>query len=406
MPDSAPPVAENPAFPMARACPFSPPPAYARLTAEEPVSRVTLQDGRPAWLITRHDTARRLLVDPRVSSDRADPGFPEVVPGIRAMAQLGRGFLLLMDQPEHTVHRRLITGEFTLKRVRAMRPRIQEIVDEHVTALLAAPDRTADLVETLAMPVPSLVICDLLGVPYGDHPFFQRCTNALVKRTGTDTDGVAAFAALREYLGELVTAKDHDPGEDLLSRLVVRYRQEGLYDHELLTGIAMLQLIAGIETTANMIPLGVAALLRHPGQLADLRADPDLMPGAVDELLRYFGIADMAVTRVAAEDIEIDGTLIRKGDGIVTAVAAVNHDERVFPDPGALDIRRDARQHMGFGHGIHLCLGANLARLELEIVWNTLFARAPGLRLAVPERELPFKTDDSVYGLHRLDVTW
>lgn len=396
-------TAPAPVFPMPRSCPFGPPAQYADLRADRPISKVTLQNGSTAWLVTRHEYVRAILGGSATSSNRLKPGFPATVANIEAFAQ--KGFLLSMDAPEHSLHRKLVTNEFTVQRTRLMRPRIQEIVDDHIDRILATEIRPIDLVRELALPVPSLVVCELLGVPYDTRDVFQRNTEILLTRTSTAEQRAEAFGALRAFFGELVAEKERNPQDDLLGRLSRRYREAGIHDHDQLTGFAMLLLLAGHETTANMISLGVAALLSDPVRVGKLRADPAEVPRAVEELLRYFSIVDFPLSRVAIEDIEIGGVLIRKGEGIIASGAAANHDEAVFPDAGTLDLTRNARGHVAFGFGVHQCLGQNLARAELDIVYSTLFARIPTLRLVLPAAELAFK-DASVYGIHRLDVTW
>jgi cytochrome P450 len=395
---------EAPTYPMPRTCPFGPPPQYAELRAEQPLSRVTLQDGSTAWLATSHEYVRALLGNPATSSNRAHPGFPATVANVQAFAQ--KGFLLSMDQPEHSLHRRMVASEFTVHRMRSLRPRIQEIVDDCVTGILAEGNRQIDLVQALSLPVPSLVICELLGVPYETRGTFQGHTDVLLDRASTPAERGACFVALREFLGDLVSSKAADPsGDDLLSRLAVKYHDARIFDHELMTGFAMLLLLAGHETTANMISLGVAALLKDPEVHATLAADPALTPNAVEELLRYFSIVDYPTARVALDDIDLGAAKVNAGEGFIASAAAANHDGRVFPQPEVLDVRRNTRGHVAFGYGVHQCLGQNLARLELEIVYNTLIARMPGIRLVKPADELPFK-DATVYGVHSLEVTW
>ncbi|MFD7034090.1 cytochrome P450 [Streptomyces sp. NPDC059917] len=391
---------------MARGCPFAPPPEYAELRAEQPVSQVRLQNGRTAWLLTRHEDVRALLSHPATTASRAHPAFPATVANVQAFAQ--KGFLLSMDSPEHLMHRRMVTGEFTAGRVRKLRPRIQEIVDACVDRILeaGATGRPVNLVEELSLPVPSLVICEILGVPYDARGIFQKNTEVLLSQASTAADREGAFGALRVFLGELVTLKAETPDDTVLGRLAVKYQDAGLYDHEHLTGFAMLLLLAGHETTANMISLGVTALLHeNPTELASLVADPSLMPGAVEELLRYLSIVDYPTSRVLLEDTEVSGTVIRADEGFIASAAAANHDPEVFPEPGRLDLRRNTSGHIAFGFGVHACLGQNLARAELEITFNTLFSRVPGLRLVDPVDQLPYK-QSTVYGLHTLEVTW
>jgi cytochrome P450 len=384
-------------FPPVRTCPYTPPAEYRDLP---PISRVPLPNGMTVWAVTRHQDVRAVLTDPRFSSDRYHPGFPrftELPTGSRFDTSL-----IGLDPPEHGPARRAVLGEFTVKRLEALRPRVQEIVDQHVDALLAGP-RPADLVTALSLPVPSLVICELLGVPYADHDFFQTRSSTLLRLDSTPEQKATASAELRGYLSDLIDAKAADPGDDLISRQLAR---DPVPERQALIALATLLLIAGHETTANMISLGAVAMLAHPDQLAALRADPGRTPHAVEELLRVFTIAEFATSRVAVADVELGGVLIRAGEGVLTVGNAANHDPDVFPDPDRVDTTRGARNHLAFGYGAHQCLGQNLARIELQVVFDTLFARVPSLRLAVGQDELPYKDEASIYGVHRLPVTW
>ncbi|WP_330172182.1 cytochrome P450 [Streptomyces sp. NBC_01498] len=395
-----------PEFPMRRTCPFAPPEEYAKLRASEPVSRAQLKvNGKPTWLLTRHDHVRKVLGDSRASSNLKLPGYPHQFHIPDEMLQHIRLMLLSMDPPEHTAQRSMLLSEFTARRAREMRPRVQEIVDERIDAMLAAGG-PVDLVSALALPLPSLVICELLGVPYDDHAKFEEWSARLMNRDLSQEEYGAAVATLDAYLDELVTAKENEPGDDLLSRFLAKNRVTGACDHLDVVTMARLMLVGGHETTANMIALGVLALLEHPEQLAVVQEDPTLWPKAVEELLRLFSISDSGTARVAVEDIDLDGTVIRAGEGILALNNAANHDENVFPDPDTLDVRRDARGHLAFGFGIHQCIGQNLARVELEVVYETLFRRIPGLRTAAPVDSLPFKDDAMVYGVYELPVTW
>jgi cytochrome P450 len=400
-------VTHHPAatFPLPRTCPFSPPAEYREMQEHAPVSRVTLPTGATAWALTRHEDIRTMLADPRFSSDRTNPAFPMLIEGQRRFAGNFRPSLISMDPPVHGPARRAVIGEFTVRRMAALRPRIQEIVDEHLDMMLAGP-RPADLVRALSLPVPSLVICELLGVPYADHDFFQSHSSTLLRRSTPAEERIRARDELRSYLDKLIAGKEQDPTDDLLGRQVVKRREDGTADHEDLVSLAVLLLIAGHETTANMISLGTVALLQHPADIAAIREDPAKTPGAVEELLRYFTIAELASSRVATADVTIGGVLIRAGEGVITLANAGNHDPEVFADPDELDIERGARHHVAFGFGPHQCLGQNLARTELQIVFDTLFRRIPELRLAAPVEELSFKDDGTIYGLYTLPVTW
>ncbi|HEY2766450.1 MAG TPA: cytochrome P450 [Pseudonocardiaceae bacterium] len=393
-----------PVFPLPRACPYSPPPEYRQLRENTPIARVRLASGADAWAVTRHEDLRAMLSDPRFSSDRNHPGFPLLIPGGRITLDF-RPSLISMDAPEHGNARRAVLGEFTVKRIQALAPRIQQIVDDCLDALLAAP-RPANLVQALSLPVPSLVICELLGVPYGDHAFFQSRSSQLLRRTTPRLARKTAVDELRSYLDDLVTEKEKQPGDDLLGRQIRRQREDGASDHEELVSLGFLLLVAGHETTANMISLGTLALLENPESLAAIRGDPGKTPGAVEELLRCFTIVEFATSRVAVEDVELGGARIRAGDGVLGLSNAANHDPETFKNPDEIDIERGARHHMAFGYGPHQCLGQNLARMELRIVFDTLFRRIPTLALAVPAGDLPFKEDANVHGLYELPVTW
>ncbi|MEV8361962.1 cytochrome P450 [Streptomyces niveus] len=398
--------AEHPPFPMTRSCPFAPPARYAELRENEPVSRASLKvNGKPAWLITRHEHVKQILGDSRVSANLKLPGYPLQVPVPEEMLQAVPLTFLSMDPPDHTVQRRMLAPEFGLRRMRAMRPRVQEIVDERVDAMLAAGG-PVDLVAALALPVPSLVICELLGVPYDDHGRFEHWAWQIMNHDISDEERGAAHYELDKYVDELVTLKESEPGDDMISRLIELNRAEPAVEHSDIVSMARLMLVTGHETTANMIALGMLALLEHPDQLAAVRDEPALLPQAVEELLRLFSISDAGTARVAKEDIEIGGTVIRAGDGIMPLNNSANHDESVFPDPDTLDVRRSTRSHLAFGYGVHQCIGQNLARLELEVVYDTLLRRIPGLRLEKPAGELRYKDDAIVWGLYELPVSW
>ncbi|MFI7504741.1 cytochrome P450 [Streptomyces sp. NPDC049687] len=397
-----------PEFPMPRdaACPFAPPPEMLRLQDERPVAKVRLWDGSTHWLVTRYDDQRALYGDARLSVDVTRPGFPYLSAGFKETAGRTPPSFLNMDDPEHARIRRMVTAPFTIKRMEALRPTVQRITDELIDAMLAGPN-PADLVEALALPLPSLVICELLGVPYDDHDFFQSHSRVGVSRNATAEEARAANIALYTYLDRLLDVKLVAPADDMLSDLAARMRDGDLTRHEAAM-LGQLLLGAGHETTANMISLGVLALLEHPEQLAIVRAtdDPKVLAGAVEELLRYLTVVHSGQRRLALEDLEVGGQRIRAGEGVIIPGATGNWSAERFPDPGRLDVRRDARRHMAFGFGIHQCLGQPLARVELQVVYGTLFRRVPQLRVAAGLHEIPFKHDGLVYGVHELPVTW
>jgi cytochrome P450 len=340
-----------------------------------------------------------MLTDPRFSSDRRHPNFPLF---IRERPDFGlmRRTLIRMDPPEHGPARKGVVGEFTVRRMAALRPRIQQIVDDHIDVMLAG-SRPADLVRALSLPVPSLVICEQLGVPYGDHEFFQSRSSALLSRAVTADGRRQVVTDLRDYLRDLIAQKAAHPADDLLSRQLAQGK-----DPEDILSLAFLLLIAGHETTASMISLGVVTLLERPAELAALRADPALTLPAIEELLRVYTIAEFANARVAVEDVQIGGVIIRAGDPVLALSNAANHDPSQFEDAGEIKLDRGARNHIAFGFGIHQCLGQNLARTELQIVFDTLFRRIPTLRLATPADQLPYKDDALIYGIHEVPVTW
>ncbi|MFJ9406624.1 cytochrome P450 [Streptomyces sp. NPDC101393] len=393
-------------LPMDRdAGPFDPPRDITRLREARPVSPMIFPDGHEGWLVTGYDALRRLMADSRFSS-RQDLGIlhmPYETPGMPAPTEPSPqipGLFIAMDSPDHTRLRRKLTGAFTVKRMKQLEEHIVDIVERQLdeTARLTPP---IDLVKEFALPVPSLVICEMLGVPYEDRSTFQTNSAKFMVKDQPLDEKIAAYGAMTTYLAELVTRKRADPGEDILSDLA---RQDDLTIEEL-TGIAFLLLLAGHETTANMLALGTFALLEHPEQLAALHADQDLMPGAVEELLRYLSVADIFY-RYATEDIELGGETIGKGSTVVVSLLAANRDPQRFENPDALDVRRKARGHLSFGHGIHQCLGQQLARIEMRAGFEGLLRRFPTLKLALPAEEVKLRTDMNIYGVHELPVTW
>ncbi|WP_069815489.1 cytochrome P450 [Streptomyces sp. TP-A0874] len=400
--------ADAPDFPHPRAagCPFGLSPRMRALGDRGPVSRVTSWGGSTPWVVTSHAEQKALLADPRLSANFANPGFPSPVDPARAHSGSADMSFVGMDDPEHARLRRMVSGAFTIKRVEALRPAVQRMTDEFIDRMLAGP-RPADLVQALALPIPSLVISELLGVPYQDHDFFQTNSKTIVSSVADAESRQAAHTALAAYLDELVAKKAAEPGDDLLSQLARRVR-DGELSRGQAAAMGVLLLLGGHETTANMITLGTLLLLDHPEQLAAVRdtEDPKVVAAAVEELLRYLSIVHLGRRRTALEDIEVAGQTIRAGDGIILLSELANRDPRVFPDPDTLDTTRNARPHLAFGAGTHHCVGQPLARMELQVVYPTLFRRIPTLRTAVPLDEIPFKHDAVIYGVHELPVTW
>jgi cytochrome P450 len=397
-----------PDFPMTRApgCPFAPPPTSLAMNDTKQLSRVRIWDGSTPWLIHGYDAIRALFTDARASVDDRLPGYPHWNEGMLATVDRRPRSVFTSDAEEHTRFRRMLSKPFTFKRVEALRPAVQKITDDHIDALLAGP-QPGDIVDRLALPVPSLVISQLLGVPYEDADFFQAQAQRGMGRYATEEDTAQGAASLAKYIANLIRAKMQSPSEDLVSDLAERVTAEEISVREaaqLATGV----LIAGHETTANMLSLSVAALLDHPDQLALLRDadDPKVIATAVEELMRYLSIIQTGQRRIALEDIEVGGETIRGGEGIILDVAPANWDNRQFHNPDKLDLLREEGPHVGFGYGRHQCVGQQLARMELQIVLPTLFRRIPTLRLAVPVDEISFKHDALAYGVYELPVTW
>ncbi|MFI6693631.1 cytochrome P450 [Streptomyces sp. NPDC050433] len=393
-----------PDYPGARSsrCPFDPPPVQAGWRRANGLTQVRLSNGRIAWAVTRYDDVKQLLGDPRLSAD--GHRYPQLM----ETQQHGQPQAFpRMDDPEHSRIRRTLTGEFTVKRVEAMRPHVRSLVDRFLEELIAAGS-PADLVRAYALPIPSLVISLLLGVPYDDHTFFQTRSATLMRKGTPQEERKAASGELFGYLLELVKRKEREPGDDLISRLITeRVVTTGELTHHDVAMNSMVILHAGHETTANMIALGTLALLENPEQAARIRDtdDPKVVATAVEELLRYLTIAQDMLVRVATEDIIVGGHLVREGEMLVSGLPSANRDG-VFGTADALDLDRDAQGHVAFGYGVHQCLGQSLARVELQEALPALLRRLPDLRLAVPLEEVRFRHDMVVYGVHELPVAW
>ncbi|WP_280401178.1 cytochrome P450 [Nocardia carnea] len=385
--------------------PFDPPREITELRAARPVSPLIFPDGHAGWLVTGYEEVRQLLADTRFSS-RQDIGVlhaldasPDMPVQTEPSPQIP-GMFIAMDPPQHTRLRRKLISAFTVKRMKQLEEHIIEIAERQLDemARLTPP---VDLVREFALPLPSLVICEMLGVPYADRDTFQTNSAKFLVRDQPIEEKMAAYGAMMTFLAELVAGKRAEPGDDILSDLA---RDEDLSIEEL-TGISFLLLLAGHETTANMLSLGTFALLEHPEQLAELRADLDLVPDAVEELLRYLAVADIFY-RYATEDLELGGETIPAGSTVVVSLLAANRDPRRFDDPDTLDVHRKARGLVSFGHGVHQCLGQQLARVEMRAGFAALIRRFPTLALAVPADEVKLRTDMNIYGVHELPVTW
>ncbi|RRR99562.1 cytochrome P450 [Glycomyces terrestris] len=390
-------------MPYERQTRYDPPAALLELQ-DRPIRPIRYYpDGVEGWLVTGHAAGRKVLADPRFVTGERFTRSPTELPHVFVSItdQVPPGFFLFFDPPEHTRLRRKVTGVFTVKRMKELEPRVADIVDERIAALRAAGPG-ADLVREFALPVPSLVICEMLGVPYADRAAFQGNSANMLDLSLSVEDRNKAMAEIFGYLIDLVPAKRANPGDDMVSAFAA---DPDLHDVEA-AGMALILLVAGHETTANMLALGTMTLLEHPAQLERLRAEPGLMPGAVEELLRYLTVAHNGVMRIAKEDAEIDGHRITAGQHVTVALHAANRDPGRYERPDALDLGRDAQGHMAFGHGVHQCVGQQLARVEMRIGFAKLLEAFPGLRLAVPSDQIPMRSDMAVYGVHTLPVEW
>ena len=392
-----------PAVPIPRdvRCPLKPPPEFDDWRASAGLQMV-LWRHEPTWFISRYEDIRAALTDPRLSANtlpealRAKPTDDDV-PVVFAR----------IDDPEHNRLRRMMTRDFTFRRAEAMRPQIQQLVDGFLDDMIDTGP-PADLVRDFALSVPSLVISLLLGVPYEDHEFFQEHSTKGLDSRSTDDEKMAAIGAMFDYMWKLAELKAQEPGDDLMSRLMVDYVATGELNRATAVMNCVILLQAGHETTASMISLGTVALLQHPDALDRLRRtdDPVLVANIVEELMRYLTIVHTQVDRVALEDLTINGQFIRAGERVLMNLPAGNWDTAFADHPDALDIDRNPRGHLGFGFGVHQCIGQNLARVELQVALATLARRLPGLRLAVPAEELSFAGQQEIYTIHELPVTW
>ena len=391
-----------PVLPVPRAahCPLAPPPEFVDWREQEGLRRAMFQ-GNPIWVVSRYQDIRAALVDPRLSAKT----IPEAIMPKDADDTVPVMFART-DDPEHHRLRRMMTSNFTFRRCESMRPQIQETVDHYLGQMIdnGAP---ADLVREFALPVPSLVIALLLGVPPEDLGLFQQHTTTGLDQRSTDEEKGQAFGAMYAYIEELVQRKEREPGDDLISRLVTEYVATGQLNHATTAMNSVIMMQAGHETTANMISLGTVTLLEHPNVFESLGQtdDPAVIANIVEELMRYLTIVHSQVDRVATEDLVIGGQLIRAGEFVMMNLLAGNWDAEFVADPESFDIGRNTRGHLGFGYGVHQCIGANLARVEMQIAFATLARRLPGLKLAITPEELQFK-HANIYGMKELPVSW
>lgn len=385
---------------------FNPIPELRQIRETEGVRTVINAFGMPVYLVTRHEDVKAVLADPERFSNERPPGF--FVPGAPATSEEEQkaaqsGNLLGLDPPRHTRLRRMLTGEFTARRMKRLEPRIVELVNNQLDAMEKAGP-PSDLVADFALPIPSLVICELLGVPYDDREDFQHRSARQLDLSIPFDERIELQREGRAYMHALVSAARRSPGDDMLGMLVREHGDE-LTDDELV-GICSLLLLAGHETTSNMLSLGTLALLRHPDQLAAVRDDPDAVGPAVEELLRWLSIVHSGIPRITTTEVEIAGVQIPKHKLVFVSLPSGNRDPGFIDNPETLDISRGAMGHLAFGHGVHHCLGAPLARMEMRIAFPALLRRFPTLKLAEPFDEVAFRSFHFIYGLQSLEVGW
>ncbi|MGD9622924.1 MAG: cytochrome P450 [Mycolicibacterium sp.] len=392
-----------PVVPLPRAsnCPLAPPPEFTQWRQSPGLQRATWQ-GKPVWMVSRYEDIRAALTDPRLSADTTSMWTEAHDPDDATPVIFAR-----IDDPEHNRIRRMMTSDFTFRRADAMRPKIQELVDQHIDTMIEHGP-PADLVRDFALPVPSLVISVLLGVPRADLEPFQHNSTTVLDSGCTDDQRLTAGMQMYGYMLDLVALKEREPGDDLVTRLVTDHVATGQLSRETAAMTAMIMLQAGHETTASMITLGALALLQHPDALTRLRTSDDKaeIANIVDELLRYLTVVHSLVERVATQDFTLGGQPIRAGDLVLMNLPAGNWDPDYVERPEAFDVTRNTRGHLAFGYGAHQCIGQNLARSELQIALTTLARRLPGLQLDGSPEELRFRSQQEIYGVERLPVTW
>ncbi|MGW6659663.1 cytochrome P450 [Rhodococcus sp. NPDC055024] len=386
-----------------RTTPFDPPEVFGLLRAEGSLTPMTFVDGHVGWLATGYDACRAIFADPRFSNRRelAHLALGHSIAEDLAGQPAEPGMFLRMDPPDHTRYRKMLITQFTARRIKELEDWIEQIVVERLD-VVEEEGPGVDLVEHFATPIPLLVICELLGIPYEDRHDFQLAVDAAVDTTRSKDELEQAMGTMYAFFPPLIAAKRSQPTDDFFSDLV---NAGDLTDQEL-SSIGLSLFAAGFETTANQLGLGTFALLQHPDQMEKLRREPELMNNAVDELLRYLTITHLGPQRTALEDVEVDGHLVRKGQSVLMSLPAANRDPKRFDDPDALDLTRAAHGHLVFGHGIHRCIGEQLARSELRLAFAGLLKRFPTMRLAVPADQVSMKNNAAVYGVHRLPVSW
>lgn len=400
--------AEDFDVPITRTCPYAPPEDYRALRKAGTPAPGRLYDGRRVWFVTRYDQARAVLGDSRFSSDITHPGYPiyaEAIEGFRAFPLLNT-----MDPPQHSAQRRAVAGEFTLRRAESLRPAMQQKADELLDAM-EARGNTADLVAEFAEPFAGTITCWSLGMEYSDLQKWLDSSRETRKKAASvvDTEQVGAdivhqIVALQQYFQKFVDTKVENPGDDPISRVVEKYVNAGTLSRDELVKLCFVIFVAGQSPVKAMITIGVMRLLEEPDRVSAVRGDPRLLPAVVDELTRLVSPLDL-MPRVALEDVEVGGRLIREGEGVVVSGAAANRDPAEYPVPDRLDVHRASRGHLAFGSGIHHCLGANLTKVGLEVAYGTLVRRLPGLKLTQPVDEV-YDRPSWHPEIERMPVAW
>ena len=378
-------------------------PEFRALSRNKPVVRVEMPDGSTSWLVSGYHEVRQVLVDQRFSRARA------VAPGRARQGTevFAAGSINGLDPPEHTRIRRLVASAFTARRVEAMRPRVASIVDELIDGLLEQP-QPADFVACFSLPLPVQVICEMLGIPAGDMEQFHAWSDTIIGAWQQDPEEImTALVDLYGYFSRLIEAKRAEPADDLMTALIAARDETDRLSEEELTILGCTLLIGGHETTANQINLSLLLLLDHPAEMDKLRADSGLIPGAVEELVRYVRLGGgLPPARVTTEEVELGSITIPAGEVVLPLFGTANRDPSVFSDPDRFDVSRVPANHLTFGAGVHHCLGAQLARVELQEAFRGLLGRLPGIRLAVPATELQFKPGMAVHSLRELPIRW
>ena len=393
--------AEGRPLPVTRGCPFDPPQELTELARLAPITPLTYPDGSLGWLVTGHAEGQRVLVGSQFSARKELQTLPVQWGGQMKRDPAGPGEFIFMDPPEHSRYRKILAGQFTMRRMRLLTPRIEQIAESRLDEMEAA-GTAADLMTAYAYPIPSLAICELVGLPYGESPALHRNVVRMFRFESTPQEVREAGLAIHGTLYELLRRKRAKPADDLMSDLVTG---GGLSVEEILR-VASLLLIGGFDNTANMIGLGVYALLAHPEQLAAVRDRPELVEGAAEELMRWVPSLHIGPVRVALADVEIGGQLIRAGEVVTLSLPAINRDPRRFADPDTLDVTKPPGGHLAFGYGPHQCIGQQLARIEMRVAYAALLRRFPHLRLAVPADEVPMRENIVPYGPRCLPVEW